>query len=594
MFPAGIWIIWTPLSPLTPAINDCLEEVRLTLEALIEVDSLEEHYFSSASPLSDPALIKALGRGDPNALSALLSMTRLVGNAEMTSWGRVYQDVIEARDNAGARQSGFGFVLPSGHGMGGHIVTSGIPILHVEDYRDSPFRDPSVANIVDSEQLRSVIALLIRARIGQETKENVTGVLYVARRVVQPFSLAERLLVQRLVSLLEPLPPLVRPSSFLLPRLPVSEQKTAWHKLILQTNRIESLETWIGQFIKGTIIVADSDGHPYVFSRSEQLKHLRAAFDNSTDGVQAIALDAPGVSSPGRVYLRSGIALPPPDWPDFFTDLVMACNLIIGRMEQTLDRLARQREQWLQTILQEKPLPQIRQEGNRLGLPVREGQLWVIAWPPQKRLSRQAARQRMLAEDIVLDQLKSPLLFFGDDIGVILLDQYADPEPSRLRDALLTQFAPHPLWIVYGAHYHSLHDLKTVLTHSISLAQKARQEGDSEYLLDVEVPGLESLLANPKLTKDLHAFATKLLTPLLEYDKSKGADLTTTFVLTQMLGSTQVVGDELGVHVNTIRYRLHRAEDILGIEEATPKERIAWGFASFIWMRSRTLEQTVS
>jgi DNA-binding PucR family transcriptional regulator len=80
----------------------------------------------------------------------------------------------------------------------------------------------------------------------------------------------------------------------------------------------------------------------------------------------------------------------------------------------------------------------------------------------------------------------------------------------------------------------------------------------------------------------------------LEYDKSKGTDLTTTFVLAQMLGSTQAVSDELGVHVNTIRYRLHKAEDILGIEEAFPKERIAWGFASFIWMRSRTPEETVS
>jgi DNA-binding PucR family transcriptional regulator len=94
---------------------------------------------------------------------------------------------------------------------------------------------------------------------------------------------------------------------------------------------------------------------------------------------------------------------------------------------------------------------------------------------------------------------------------------------------------------------------------------------------------LESLLANPRLTEDLHTFATKLLTPLLEYDRGKGTDLTTTFVLAQTLGSTQTVGDELGVHVNTIRYRLHKAEDILGIEEASPKERIAWGFASFIW-----------
>jgi len=252
-------------------------------------------------------------------------------------------------------------------------------------------------------------------------------------------------------------------------------------------------------------------------------------------------------------------------------------------MEEACEHLARQREQWLQAVLREASLPQIRQDGYRLGLPVGEGQLWVIAWPAQRMLTREAARKRMQAEDIVLDQLESPLLFLGDDIGVILLGEQARPEPARLREAMLSLFDPHPLWIVYGARYHSLHDLKVVLTHCISLAQKARRKGKGEYLLDVQAPGLESLLANPKLTKDLRNFALRLLAPLLEYDRGKGTDLTTTFVLAQTLGSTQTVGDELGVHVNTIRYRLHKAEDILGIEKASPKERIAWGFASFIW-----------
>src|SRR5262249_55393181 len=186
-------------------------------------------------------------------------------------------------------------------------------------------------------------------------------------------------------------------------------------------------------------------------------------------------------------------------------------------IEQARDHLARQREQWLHAVLQEeKLLPQISQEGYRLGLSIEEGQLWVIAWPSPRMLTRHSVRQRMLAENIVLDQLKSPLLFFGDDIGVILLDKDAEPQPSRLREALLTLFAPHPLWIVYGARYHSLNDLKMVLTHSISQAQKARREAHSEYLLDVQTPGLESLLTNPRLTEELRTFATRLLAPLLE------------------------------------------------------------------------------
>jgi sugar diacid utilization regulator len=562
------------------------------LEALIEVESVEEHYFSSISPLSDEGLIEGLAQGDSHALSSYLSLTRLVGKAEMAAWGRVYQDVIETSDHMGAKKNSFGFVLPQGRGIGGNIATRGIPRLIIKDYRNSRYRDPSITEVVDSEQVRSVIALPVRSRGEHEKNDQVAGILYIVRRTVNPFSLAERLLVQRTTRLLEPLRPLTRPLSVLSPGLPaISDRRAAWYKLISHARRIEDLESWIGQFIKGTIVVIDSDGHPYVSAHREQLVHLRVALDNPMGGVQVISLKASSVSLPGQVYLRSTIALPPTSWPDFFVDLVMGCNLVISQMEQAHDHLARQREQWLEALLQERPQAQLQQDGYRLGLPVEGGQLWVIAWPSQKRLARQAARQRMLAENIVLDQLKCPLLFLGDDIGIILLDALAEQYPSRLRDALVSQFAPHPFWIVYGARYHSLHDLKLVLKRSISMGQKARRDARSEYLLDVQSPGLESLLANPRLDGDLRTFATRLLTPLLEYDHNKGADLTTTFVLAQTLGSAQAVADELGVHVNTIRYRLHKAEDLLGAEQASPQERIAWGFAASIWMSLHPLEE---
>src|SRR5262249_35553531 len=156
---------------------------------------------------------------------------------------------------------------------------------------------------------------------------------------------------QRLAYTLEPLPPLTRSPIFLSPGLPpVLDQKAEWYKLVLHANHIENLETWISQFIKGTMLVTDSDGRPYVFARSKELEHLQDAASDSRDGVQVISLDAPGVSSPGRIYLRCSMTLPPALWPDFFADLVVACNLVIKQMEQARDPLARQREQWLQAL----------------------------------------------------------------------------------------------------------------------------------------------------------------------------------------------------------------------------------------------------
>jgi sugar diacid utilization regulator len=194
-----------------------------------------------------------------------------------------------------------------------------------------------------------------------------------------------------------------------------------------------------------------------------------------------------------------------------------------------------------------------------------------------------SARKRMIAENITLDNLKSPLIFFDDDTGVVLLDEHPAQQLSRVRDALLKHCAPQPLWIVYGARYHSLHDLKMMLTHAISHAQRARRESYSEYLLDIHTPGLDSLLENPRLAEDLRAFATRLLAPLIEHDSARGTHLTSTFVLAQTLGSAQAVADQLAVHVNTIRYRLHKVEEILGTDQASPKERTALALAAFIW-----------
>lgn len=582
----GLWIVW-PAQPTQPSAlslpqagSEGLERVRRTLEALLEVEGTEEQFFASSSPLHDRELIAELAQGDPAALSAFLSLARVAGKAEFAFWARAYQDIIEITGHLGAKHNGFGFALPPGRGVGGRVAAYGVPI--VGDYRNSPYRDPSVCDMIDGEDIRSGLALPVRYHAADASSARVAAVLYVTRRSTTPFSIAERLLVQRLAGLLEPLPFASRPPAFVSPGTqPFPDYKAAWYEIILHANRVEMLEAWLSQLIKGRAIITDGADRPYVFAHSGQLEQLRAARHGEAEHMQVVSLAAPGVSLPGKVYLWPSVPLPPPTWADFFTDLVIACNLVIAREEAALDALAHHREQWLRALLQGKASGQSETDGYRLGLPIEHGQIWVIAWPVQSMQAAKAARKRMIAESITLDNLKSPLLFFDDDTGVLLLDEHAAYQPSRIRDALLKHYAP--MWIVYGARYHSLHDLKMTLTHAISLAQKARREKYSEYLLDIHTPGLDSLLENPRLAEDLRAFATRLLAPLTEYDATRGTHLTTTFVLAQTLGSAQAVADQLAVHVNTIRYRLHKAEEILGIDQASPKEQTAFALAAFVW-----------
>jgi sugar diacid utilization regulator len=585
----ALWIVWTvqPLVPqLLSVISDWVERVRQTLEAVLEVEDREEQYFSTSSLLNDRELIDALASGDAHALSAFLSLTRVVAKADFTFWARAYQDVVEITSHLGAR-----------HGVGGRVADYGTPI--VGDYRNSPYRDSSVSDIVDGEQVRSGMALPIRYNTVPDTSAHVAAVLYATRRTKTRFSLAECLLVQRLAHLLEPLPLEIRARSFFLPDVKqLPDHKAEWYDIVLQASRIESVEAWARQLIKGPAIVTDRDGNPYVLANKEQLEQLRVSRSSQPEAVKVLSLTAPGVHLPGQVtataglvYLYPSISLPPPHWPDFFTDLVVACNLVISRMEQAQDQLDRQREQWLRALLQGKSQQNVEQEGYRLGLPVEHGHLWIFAWPSETMQATKAMHKRLIAASVVLDNLKSPLMFFDDGLAVVLLEGQPAQPPSKVRDALLKHCGAYPLWIVHGGRYHSLQELRMTLAHVISLAQKARREENGEYLLDIYAFGLDSLLENPRFAEELDTFATKLLAPLVEYDAASGSHLTETFVLTQTLDSIQAVADHLGVHVNTIRYRLHRAEDLLGIDPTSPKEHTAMALAAFSWRRFHPSQQ---
>ncbi len=589
----GLWIVWAaprPESSLT--LPKQLEPVRSMLEAVLEIEDREAHYFSANSPIYDRELIEALVHDDAHALKAFLGLARVVAKADLTFWARAYKDVLEVTSHIGAQDRGFGFALPRGHGMGGRVVVQG-KLMEVADYRNYSYRDPEVCDTVDAEQLRSGLALPISFHRTTDKSAPVAAVLYATRRTVSPFSLTERLLMQRQAYAFEQVTVEKPTRSFFLPGIySLPEYKTTWHDLILRANHIEAVEAWASQLIKGPVIVTDNNGSPYVLAHSDQLEVMQETESDRSGTTQIISLAAPGVHLPGTVYLCPSIPLPPSLWPDFFADLVAACNVVIARMERMQDQVDRQREQWLRTLLKEEVSPHVERDGYRLGLPLEHGKLWVFAWSLGTMHASKSVRNRMTAENVVLDSLKSPLMFFEDTMAVVMLEGPPAQEPSRVRDALLKHCGPHPLWIVHSGHYHSLLELKATFTHMISLAQKARREKYEEYLLDIYTFGLDSLLENAKLAEDLDAFARKLLIPLIEYDAANGSRLTETFVLAQTLGSAQAVADQLGMHVNTIRYRLHRAEDILGTDMTSPREQDAMLLAAFTWQRFHATEQS--
>src|SRR5258708_5431345 len=127
----------------------------------------------------------------------------------------------------------------------------------------------NVFDFVDEEQGRAGMAAPSRYSTAHENSAHVAGVRYATRRTVTPFSLAERLLVQRRASRLEPLPLEIRSPSFFLPGVQqLPDHKAAWYDILLHANRIEIVEAWASQLIKGAVIVTDGDGSPYVLAHS--------------------------------------------------------------------------------------------------------------------------------------------------------------------------------------------------------------------------------------------------------------------------------------------------------------------------------------
>lgn len=580
--PSGLWIVW-PREDLNAAfVAEDMDAIRQALESFLELEYKEQLYFCDRNNPLGSELVQALKNRDSQGLPTLLTLARMISNADFTYWGNIRDDLVEIESHVGAKSTGFGFQLPVGQGVGGRAFaraeTFGVP-----DYQNCQYRYPGVSDIADKEEVRSTLAVPVRSSTPQ-----AGAVLFAVRRTVAPFSAAQRLLLLRLVHSIEPVPSLWPTPRYFFARGTDNPKATRpkLRQILLHSNQVQDIESWLEQFIGGPAMLVDDKGRPYAssnYDRFESLLFSSKAEEHDPQIVPLTSFDAAGER--GSLYLWPSVDLPPMGWPDFLDDVVVACNIIIDRVEQAHGRLNQQRSHWLKGIIEGKATPRSRREGNRLGLSVDQGEVWAIAWDSKTIESADQTRLRMLAEDAVLDQLGSPFVILDDGIGISLLKGPARREPSLVRDELLRYFGPAPLWLVHGATYNSFDGLEDALLRTIRLVKGIRQNGNGRYILEVNSWDLDTLLENPKLSEEMAAFAGGLLEPLLTYDKSRKSQLTKTFCLALTLGSYEEAARRLFVHANTVQYRMRRAKEILGRDPDLPEERIGMSLAALVWLR---------
>lgn len=573
----GLWLVWPRRGVELSGSGTPLEGFRAALESFVEVEHREALYFRKGTAPLDSELAGALRKGDEGALPALLTFARMVGDADFAYWGAVRDNVVDVEWHQGAMDSGFGFELPLGQGVGGRAFAGG-KTLEIPDYRNCQYRYPGVSDVTDSEGVRSTLAIPVRS-----ASPGAGAVLYAVRRSVDPFTPAQRILLSRLVRSVEPVPELI-PSSrwfFAAGEDGMKAAKSELRKILLNSNRPQEVEKWLERLVRGTAILTDARSRPYVPANAGRLERLRSLQDR---GSRMVPLSDDTAEERGHLRLWPSTKLPLDRWPDFLEDAVAVCNIVIDRQEHAHDRFNKQRSHWLREVMEGRFDNHSRREGNRLGLAVERGEVWAFAWESERTRGAGGTRLEMVTEDAVLDLLGSPPIFVDGSVGVLLLEE-PRARPAEVRDGLLRHLGPSPVRLVHGAVYDSFEGLGDAVFRAVTALERMRREEDERYVVEIGDHGLDGLLENPKLRDELSAFADALLEPLIAYDRETNSCLTETFCLALTSGSTEEAAGRLFVHANTVRYRLRRAEEILDKDPSLPKERTAMCLAAFAYLR---------
>ncbi|MBM4418690.1 MAG: hypothetical protein FJ033_10320 [Chloroflexi bacterium] len=108
---------------------------------------------------------------------------------------------------------------------------------------------------------------------------------------------------------------------------------------------------------------------------------------------------------------------------------------------------------------------------------------------------------------------------------------------------------------------------------ALQVGGRIRGEGRTHHYADL---GLYRLLLALRSSADLEAYYGDLLGPLVEYDQRNAGDLVRTLdAYFACLGSPTDAAEMLGVHRNTLMYRLKRIEEIARIDLSDAEARLA-------------------
>src|SRR5699024_6159107 len=134
-------------------------------------------------------------------------------------------------------------------------------------------------------------------------------------------------------------------------------------------------------------------------------------------------------------------------------------------------------------VLQHPNSEQLTHEGVRLGMPVEQGEIWLVEWDKSSEKLTQQVRYQL--EEVVLRMFKSPLIFLENTAVLLLNESKSYYTPGTFRNQLL-KILPVSTWLVHGVMYNSLPELKAATHQSRQKMQRLKETDNGQYIAEID------------------------------------------------------------------------------------------------------------
>jgi PucR family transcriptional regulator, purine catabolism regulatory protein len=161
----------------------------------------------------------------------------------------------------------------------------------------------------------------------------------------------------------------------------------------------------------------------------------------------------------------------------------------------------------------------------------------------------------------------------SDSVIVLTPQQPAGKDPdgealaARIREAVADSDLGMTVSVAIGRICTRPEDFKPAFTEAQRALDLMVRFGKREQIINYDRLGVYRLLAQVEDRAGLEAFAGRMLSPLIDYDRARGTPMLKTLeVYLQNHGNLRQSARDLHIHLNTLHYRLRRVSEVIGVD----------------------------